>query len=138
MGVASAPAMHPTMDWPCWNRGRTTSFRRRTWSLSLTCPRGNDSSCSGSRYGSNCRGEVFFLYATIKVLIPTINFWIAVRSADRKICGTKKQNFSSERTGERKFASYDSRQLQLSDKPPVRANTRLCELRTKKTLQPLY
>ena len=34
--------------------------------------------------------RLFFLYATIKVLIPTINFWIAERP--------KKQNFSSERT----------------------------------------
>ena len=40
----------------------------------------------------------FFLYIPVKVLIPTINFWIAVRTADRAISGPKKQNFSSERT----------------------------------------
>ena len=34
--------------------------------------------------------EALFLYATIKVLIPTIIFWIAERTADRKICGQKK------------------------------------------------
>ena len=53
---------------------------------------------SNSNLYNTVRRGSFFLYATIKVLIPTINLWIAERTAKRKICGPKKQNVRLERT----------------------------------------